>query len=46
MNEGNISQEFRLKNIHETRYNFITGINQNELMRKTHKKVCRIFELY
>ena len=46
MNEGNISQEFRLKNIYETRYHFITGINQNELIRKTHKKVCRIFELY
>ena len=33
MEEKNISQEFRLKNMRE--------ISQNELMNKKHKKVCR-----
>ena len=32
MSEENISQEFRLKNIDETRNYFIEKINQNELM--------------
>ena len=32
MSEENISQEFRLKNIDETRNYFIGKINQNELM--------------
>ena len=41
MSEENISQEFRLKNIHETRSYFIEGINQNVLISKKHKKVCR-----
>ena len=41
MSEENISQEFRLKNIHETRNYFIEGINQNVLISKKHKKVCR-----
>ena len=36
----NISQEFRLKNIDETRNYFIKEIDQNELMNKRHKKVC------
>ena len=40
MVEENISQEFRLKNIDETRNYFFEEIKQNELMSKTHKKVC------
>ena len=40
MSEENISQEFRLKNIDETKNYFIEEINQNELMSKKHKKVC------
>ena len=35
-----ISKEFRLKNIDETRYYVIDEMNQNELMSKMHKKVC------
>ena len=42
MSEENITQEFRLKNIDETRNYFITEINQNEFMSKKHKKVCRV----
>ena len=42
MTEGNISQEFRLKNIGEIRNYFIEEINQNKLMRKKHKNVCRV----
>ena len=40
MVEENISQEFRLKNIDETRNYFLDKIKQNELMSKKHKKVC------
>ena len=40
MSEENISQEFRLKNIDETRNYLIEEINRNELMSKKHKKVC------
>ena len=40
MAEENIGQEFRLKNIDETRNYLIEKINQNELMSKKHKKVC------
>ena len=36
----NISQEFRLKNINETRNYFIEGIDQNDLVSKKHKKIC------
>ena len=32
MSEENISQEFRLENIDETRNYFVQEINQNELM--------------
>ena len=39
MAEENISQEFRLKNIDETRNCLIEEINPNELMSKKHKKV-------
>ena len=31
-----------MKNIDETRNDFIEEINQNELMIKKHKKVCRV----
>ena len=41
MSEEIISQEFRLKNIDEWWNYFIKEINQNELMSKKHKKVCR-----
>ena len=34
MSEENISQEFRLKNIDETKNYFIEEINENELMSK------------
>ena len=40
MVQGNISQEFRLKNIDETKNWLIEEINRNELMSKKHKKVC------
>ena len=40
MDEENISQEFRLKNVDETRNCFHEEINQNELMSSKHKKVC------
>ena len=40
MSEGNISQDFRPKNIDETRNYLIKEINRNELMSKKHKKVC------
>ena len=38
--QENISQEFRLKNIDETRNGLIEEINRNELMSKKHKKIC------
>ena len=40
MSEENINQEFKLKNIDETRNYFLEEIKQNELMSKKHKKVC------
>ena len=40
MPEENVSQEFRLRNIGETRNCLIEEIKQNELMSKKHKKVC------
>ena len=40
MEEENISQEFRLKDIGETRNYFLEEIEQNELMSEKHKKVC------
>ena len=36
----NISQEFRLKNIDETRSYVTEELNRNELMSEKHKKVC------
>ena len=41
MPEENNNQEFRLEKIDEIRNYFTEEINQNELMRKKHKKVCR-----
>ena len=40
MVEKNISQEFRKKNIEETRKYFLEEIKQNELMSRKHIKVC------
>ena len=40
MKEENTSQEFRLKNIHETRNYLIKEIDQNELMSNKAKMVC------
>ena len=40
MAEESISQEFKFKNIDETRNYLIEEINRNELMSKKHKKVC------
>ena len=42
MSKENISQEFRLKEIDETRNYFIGEMKQNELIRKKHKKICKI----
>ena len=39
MTEKNLSQEFRLKYIDETRNYFLEEIKQNELMSRKHKKV-------
>ena len=46
MAEENISQEFKLKNIDETRNCFSEEANQNELMNKKHKKVLYSFEFH
>ena len=40
MAEENVSQEFRLKNIVETRNDLIEKINRNELMSEKDKKIC------
>ena len=40
MVKENIFQEFKLKNINETRNYFLEEIEQNELMSREHKKVC------
>ena len=42
MAEENIGQEFRLKNIDETRNYLIEEINRNELISKKDKTVCTI----
>ena len=39
MTEENISQEFRFKNIDETRNYFLEEIKQNELVSKKHREV-------
>ena len=38
--EENISQEFRLKNIGETRNYQVEELDKNELMTKKYRKVC------
>ena len=40
--EENMSQEFRLKNIDETRNYFIKEIEQKGLMSKKHKNVVQL----
>ena len=40
MAEENISQEFKLKDIDETRKYFLEEIEQNELISKKYKTVC------
>ena len=40
MTKGNVSQEFRLKNTDEKKNSFVEEIEENELMRYKHKKVC------
>ena len=40
MNEENISQNFRLKNINETINYLLEEIKQNEVINRKHKKVC------
>ena len=40
MFEENMSQEFRLRNIDETRHYFLEEIEQKELISRKHKKVC------
>ena len=42
MAEENIGQEFRLKNIYETRNYFLEEIKQNQMMCRKYKKVCTI----
>ena len=42
MVEENISQEFILKNIDETRNYFIEDIKQNELLFKKHKMFVQL----
>ena len=42
VSEENITEEFKLKNIDETRNYLIEEINENELMIKKHKKVYRV----
>ena len=36
-----MGQEFILKSIDETRNYFLKEIEQNEMMRRKHKKVCK-----
>ena len=42
MSKQNINQEIRMKNIDDTRNYIIKEINQNELISKNHKRVCKI----
>ena len=42
MSEENISQEFRLRNIDETRNYLIKKIDQHELMSMRYKNVYRV----
>ena len=40
MEEENICQKFRLKNLEGIKNYFIKEIDQSKLMKKKHKKVC------
>ena len=42
MPEKNINQEFRLKKIDEMRNYLNEELNQNKVMNKKYKKVCRV----
>ena len=42
MHEKNIHQEFKLEKIDEMRNYLIEELNQNKLMNKKHKIVCRV----
>ena len=42
MTEEDISQESMLKNVNEILNYFFEEINQNNLISKKHKKVCRV----
>ena len=42
MPEENLNQEFRLKRIDEIVNYLIEEINQNKLMSKKHKNICRV----
>ena len=42
MTEGNISQEFRLKNTEKIKNYFVKEIQQNESMSSKHKKASAI----
>ena len=42
MPKENMNQEFRFKKVDEIRTYLIEEINQNELMSKKHKKICRV----
>ena len=42
MPEENINQEFRLEKIDEISNHLIEEINQNKLMSKKHKKICKV----
>ena len=42
MPKENMNQKFRLKEIDEIRNYLTEERNQNELMSKKHKKVCRV----
>ena len=44
MSEESISQEFRLKDIDETRNYLIEKVNQNEVMSKKHKNGYRVLD--
>ena len=43
MSEKNVNQAFRLEKIVELRNYLFKEINQNKLVSKKHKKVCRVF---
>ena len=44
--EEDISQEFRLKDIDETRNYFIEKIKRNKLITKNHKNVCIFLDYF